>query len=715
MFGSTQQQISGSVARVLNRREDTGWAVLEVEDRGHLCTVVGSLAHADEGLRIEARGEWKNHPQFGRQFRARSARMFPPARAEGIERFLRSGAVAQVGPVFAKKIVQKFGDKTLHVIEHEPWRLSYLRGVGPKRIEGVIQGVKEHRGRMEVMSFLHGQLGPLRAQRVYDRYGTDARRKISANPYRLMEEFDGFGWTLSDKVARDVGVGETHPRRLQAAVTAVLQQAAGVGHTRLDESRCLKGLEKLLGSADMARSALQQTPRGWTIRNEGGARVVELDRYRFLDHRVAERLRTLVSAESATPVFSAQRAIPWAETRIGLTFEPSQSEAIAGALEEKVIIITGGPGVGKTTILKGLLEIWSAKRVAVALAAPTGRAARRMTESTGREARTLHRLLAYMPGSGFSHNADNPLDVDALVVDESSMVDLSLMRSVLDALPDDARLVLVGDRDQLPSVGPGQVFGDLIDSRTVAVRRLTKPFRQAAHSPIIANAHLVNAGMVPDLDSRDAAFEFIDTADTADTAEALEQVLCDRMRADGYDPRRDVMCLSPLRGGPAGVTAMNERLQGRLNPSPREFIEWNGTRFGVRDKVMQQKNNATLGINNGDLGLIEAIDHKLRLLRIRFDRQLVEYPFSELSTLALAYCCTVHKSQGSEYPVVVVAVDRGHTVLLDRKLLYTAITRATDRVVLVGQRRAVHVAVSEARANVRQTGLAQRIGDAFTP
>ena len=715
MLSPQTQQISGSVTRVLTRREDTGCAVIEVENRGTRCTVVGALAHADEGLRIEAAGQWKDHPHFGRQFRARSARVFPPARAEGIERFLRSGAVAQVGPVFAKKIVRKFGDKTLHVIEHEPWRLSYLRGVGPKRIEGVIRGVKAHRDRMEIMSFLHGQLGPLRAQCVYDRYGTDARRKIAADPYRLMEEFDGFGWALSDKVARDVGVGETHPRRLQAAVTAVLQQGAGVGHTRLDESTCRKGLESLLGSAELAGRALEQPPRGWTILEEAGARVVEMDRYRFLDNRVANRLRTLVDTESATPAFSAERAIPWAEARIGLTFEPGQSDAIAGALEEKVVIVTGGPGVGKTTILKGLLEIWSAKRVAVSLAAPTGRAARRMTESTGREAHTLHRLLAYMPGSGFSHNADNPLHVDALVVDESSMVDLALMRSVLEALPHDARLVLVGDRDQLPSVGPGQVFGDLIDSGAVAVRRLTTPFRQAAHSPIVANAHLVNAGMAPDLDSSDAAFEFVDTQDTADTADALEEVLCNRMPAAGYDPRRDVMCLSPLRGGPAGVSAMNERLQGRLNPSPREFIEWSGTRFGVGDKVMQQKNNATLDINNGDLGLSETIDHKAKLLRIRFDRQIVEYPFAELSRLALAYCCTMHKSQGSEYPVVVVAVDRGHTVLLDRKLLYTAITRATDRVVLVGQRRAVHVAVSEARANVRQTGLVDRIRDAFAP
>ena len=713
MSESPEQRLSGTVVRVVNRREDTGWAVIEVEDAGNRCTVVGSLAHADEGLRIEAKGAWTDHRQFGRQFRARSARMFPPTRAAGIERFLRSGAVAQVGPVFAKKIVDKFGDKTLHVIEHEPWRLSYLRGVGPKRITGVIEGVKEHRDRMEVMSFLHGQLGPLRAQRVFDRYGTDARRKIGANPYRLMEDFDGFGWALSDRVARDVGVGETHPRRLQAAVTAVLQRAASIGHTRLDEPTCLQWLEKLLGSEDLARQALEQPGRGWRMLTENDRRVLELERFGFLECRLAERLLALVESDSASPVYLPERAIPWAERRIGLSFEPSQRDAIAGALVEKIAIITGGPGVGKTTILKGLLEIWGAKGLHVALAAPTGRAARRMTESTGRHAQTLHRLLAYMPGHGFSHNANNPLDVDALVIDESSMVDLALMRSVLDALPDDARLVLVGDRDQLPSVGPGQVFGDLIDSSAVAVRRLTKPFRQAAHSPIIANAHMVNAGMTPDLDTRDAAFEFVATQDTTATAEELERTVCDQLRAEGYDPRRDVMCLSPLRGGSAGVNAMNERLQQRLNPSPSDLLQWGGTRWGVGDKVMQQKNNAELGINNGDLGLIEGIDHKAKLLRIRFDRQRVDYPFGGLSTLAMAYCCTVHKSQGSEYPVVAMAVDRGHTVLLDRKLLYTAITRATDRVVLVGQRRAVHIAVSEARANVRQTGLVERVKAAF--
>lgn len=713
MIESPEQRLSGSVVRILNRQQDTGWAVLEVEDAGRRSTVVGSLAHADEGLRIEAEGGWTEHPRYGRQFRARAARMFPPTRAEGIERFLRSGAVAQVGPVFAGKIVRKFGDKTLQVIENEPWRLSYLRGVGPKRVAGVIEGVKAYRGRMEVMSFLHGQLGPVRAQRVYDRYGLEARRKIAAHPYRLMEDFDGFGFALADRVARDVGVGETHPGRLRAAVLAVLNKASRLGHTRLKEATCLEWLAQLLGQDELARRALKAPGRGWLRIRHGADFSLELDRYRFLEERLAGRLRTLVQTPSATPAFSPERAIPWAERRIGLSFEPSQRDAIAGALTRKVCIITGGPGVGKTTILNGLLTIWRAKRLAVALAAPTGRAARRMTETTGLDALTLHKLLGYTPGVGFTHNAGHRLDVDALVVDETSMVDLSLMRSMLEALPDDARLVLVGDRDQLPSVGPGQVFGDLIDSDAVDVRRLTQPFRQAAHSPIIHNAHRVNAGMTPDLKSMDAAFAFEATPDTPATAAMLEQVVCDRLGAEGYDPRRDVMCLSPLRGGPAGVTAMNARLQKRINPSPQASIVRSGLRFGVGDKVMQQKNNAELGINNGDLGVIESIDQQAKRLRIRFDRQLVEYPFAELSTLALAYCCTVHKCQGSEYPVVVVAVDRAHTVLLDRKLLYTAITRATDRVILVGQHRAVHIAVSESRANVRQTGLVGRINTAF--
>ena len=538
MQHAAEQRLAGDVVRVVNRREDTGWAVIEVHNGGARCTAVGELALADEGLRIEARGRWVEHRQFGRQFRVRSARMFSPNRAVGIERFLRSGAVAQVGPVFAKKIVEKFGDKTLHVIEHEPWRLNYLHGVGPKRIAGVIEGVKAHRGRLDVMAFLHSRLGPVRAQRVFERYGTEAQSKIAADPYRLMLEFDGFGWALSDRVARDVGVSATHPRRLQAGVMAALQRASSIGHTRLDEPTARKWLAKLLGSDDLAHDALALPPRGWAfVGGTGDApRALELKRFAFLDGRVAARLRRLVQAESATPALPAGVAVPWAESRIGLTFEPSQARAIAGALQEKIAIVTGGPGVGKTTILKGLLEIWNAKRVRVALAAPTGRAARRMTESTGRDAQTLHRLLAYLPDSGFSHNAENPLDVDALIVDESSMVDLALMRATLEALPDDARLVLVGDRDQLPSVGPGQVFGDLIDADVVAVRRLTKPFRQAAHSPIIANAHLVNAGEAPDLTCSEPGFEFVATADTAATADALERVVCDQLPCAGVRP-----------------------------------------------------------------------------------------------------------------------------------------------------------------------------------
>lgn len=704
--------VAGSVSRVITRNDSTGWAVLEIETKTGHATLIGSLAFVDEGLRIQAEGAWTKHATFGEQFKVTAARVFPPVGAAGIERFLKSGAVHGIGPVFAKTIVERFGEKTLDVIEKERWRLKYLKGVGPKRIDAVVQGMKDYRDRTEVMSFLHGQLGPIRAQRVFEKYGQDARDKIAENPYRLIDDFDGIGFLLADKVARDVGIGVDHPKRLQAAAESVLKDGAHQGHTCLPKDVVEKRLTELLGSAELAERALagDVVDAGWRETKEEGVHYLELRRFHRNDNRVVELITRLTGATCCLPAIDATLAIPWAEKKVGLTFEAGQSDAITTVLANKVSIITGGPGVGKTTILNGLLKILLAKKSRVALAAPTGRAARRMADSTGHDAQTIHRLLEFSPkAGGFQRKASNPLEVDMVIIDEGSMMDLSLTRALLDAIPVEAKLAIVGDADQLPSVGAGNVLGDLIDSRRLPVARLTEPFRQASQSPIIRNAHLINAGVVPDLDGTTPGFEFIEARRKEDTAAILVDTICTRLPAEGIDPIRDSMCLAPMNKGVVGIEQINGILQGQLNPAPADRLERAGRVYGTGDRVIQLKNNRDLLIFNGDVGVIETIDHTAKSMRIVFETSAVDYPFSELYSLGLAYCLTVHRSQGSEYGSVVIAVDMSNSVLLSRKLLYTAVTRAKKRVILVGQKRAVHIAVSEARAYHRHTLLKSRL------
>lgn len=710
------ERVSGTIQRVIAKSADTGWAVLEVLSADTPITVVGNLAHVDEGLRIEADGNWNSHPKFGRQFKATSARVFAPIGKEGIERFLKSGAVEGIGPVFAKKIVDKFGDETLRVIDKQHWRLKYLKGVGPKRINAVVRGVKEYRERMEVMSFLHGKLGPIRAQRVYEKYGDKARETIAENPYRLIEDFDGVGFVLADQVARDVGVDANHPLRRRAAVLTALKQASIQGHTCLATDDCRKRVNDLVLDSELANLAIEEA-RGdgeWHFVEREGVECLELKRYRYLEGRITERLEQIRSSEWVIPVIDAEKAIPWAEGRVNIALETGQRDAVATALKEKVAVITGGPGVGKTTILNSLIRILRAKKLRICLAAPTGRAARRMSESTGHDAETIHKLLEYSPKQGgFARNRGNELEAEVVIIDEASMIDVSLARSLLEATPDTAKLILVGDKDQLPSVGPGQFLADVLSSNVVPVASLTKPFRQAANSPIIRNAHLVNAGMVPDLDGMAKEFQFIETKNADETARHLVETICMDLPDEGIRPREDVMCLIPMHRGAVGVENINRELQERLNGDPKDQIQRGERRYGVGDKVIQTKNNRELMVFNGDIGCIEAIDHGDKLLRIRFDQQAVDYPFGDLSALSLAYAITVHKSQGGQNRCVVVAVDRSNTVLLNRRLLYTAITRAQERVVLIGQKRAVHMAVSEGRAHIRSTMLKDRLVEAF--
>jgi exodeoxyribonuclease V alpha subunit len=713
----TKAQLNGTIERVIMRSDETGWTVLNLDVGGDSKTVVGLMPEVDEGLQVAADGNWHSHPKFGQQFKADNVRIFAPVSRDGIERFLRSGAVNGIGKKFASMIVSRFGDKTLEVIENDSWRLKYLKGVGPKRIEAVRKGVKEYRGRMETMSFLHGKLGPVRAQRVYQKYGDDSRKLVSENPYRLIDDFEGFGFAIADQVAGEVGVGQDNPMRLRAALLTVLQSASRQGHTCVPLDRCVEDVEKLLGSRELAEQIVmsENAELPWHKLRKEGAEHLELTRFRYLDERVAKLIRGLTEIPPRAANLDAGKAIPWAASQVGLSFEEGQARAIELALTEKVCVITGGPGVGKTTILNALLRIFNAKKYRVSLAAPTGRAARRMSESTGQSAETLHKLLEYSPRSGgFLRKRDNPLDLDILIVDEASMTDLALLRSTLEAVPGWGRLVLVGDKDQLPSVGPGQVLADLIESGCVPVATLDKPYRQAANSAIIQNAHLINLGQVPDLHQGGTEFEFYPTKNAEETAERLLSVVCEKLPAEGVDPKEDLLCLVPMHRGKVGIEKLNVELQSRINGSPPEKKTHGGRVFGVGDKVMQHRNNRDLMVFNGDLGIVRAINNDAKHMVIRFDSGDVDYPFAELSALGLAYCSSVHKAQGSECDVVVVAIDMSNAVLLSRKLLYTAITRAKKRVILVGQERAIHIAVSEARAHTRSTMLRDRLIEAFS-
>lgn len=713
------ERLSGDIEKVVNRNEETGWGVLRLRiDDGRAATLVGTVVRADEGLRVEAEGAWVQHPSFGPQFRADTTRVYPPHSEKGIERFLASGAIHGVGPHFAKKIVRCFGADTLEVIRKAPRRMELLRGVGPKRVAAVIEGVREYEADLSVMSFLFARFGAVRAQKIYQKYRREAREIIGKDPYRLVSDFDGIGFQLADAVASEVGMTADHPQRLRAGAMAVLQAAAQRGHTCMAAEDCISSVEALLGAEGgrgaralevaLATRAVERTERAGTV-------YYELEHYRWLEDRVIARLQRIRETARTWHTIDAERAIPWAEAQVGLHFEAAQANAIRTALREKVSVITGGPGVGKTTILRGLLKILQARRLRVLLAAPTGRAARRMTESTGAPAETIHKLLEAHPGrGGFQFNAERRLAADAIVIDESSMIDISLMRSFLEALPDEVQLVLVGDKDQLPSVGPGQVLADLIESGTVSVARLERPFRQAAGSPIIRNAHLVNQGAVPDLYGREPGFEFVPTAGAEETAARIVETVCERLPEAGYDPRTDVMVLVPMNRGPIGIETLNQVLQERINPTPADAIVRGERRFGVGDRVIQRKNDRELSVFNGDVGTVTGIDREGKVLAIDFEGRTVRYPMGTLGSLELAYAITVHRAQGSEYPAVVMAVDMSNSVLLDRRLLYTGLTRGKGQVILIGQPRAVHISVSEARANLRETHLCHRLATSLS-
>ena len=710
-----KETLVGSVERVTFHNDDNGFAVLKVKARGKrdLVPVVGHVASISAGEFIHAVGVWITDRTHGLQFKADFLKTTPPTTAEGIEKYLGSGMVRGIGPVLAKRIVGAFGEGTFEIIEAAPEKLREVPGIGEFRAGKIAAGWAEQKAVRDIMVFLHSNgVGTSRAVRIFKTYGHDAIQVMTENPYRLARDIRGIGFRTADAIAMKLGMTREAPQRVRAGISFALQEATDDGNCGLPIEDLVKLAVTLLEvDESVVRTALNhELAEGEVVADTIDDRPCVFLRGLYLAERgIAERLQALSKGSPPWPRIDIDKAVPWVEKKTGKTLAASQRAAIEMVLRSKVAVVTGGPGVGKTTLLDTILRILAAKGTRLLLAAPTGRAAKRMTEQTGIEAKTIHRLLETDPKTGgFRRDAEQPLDCDLLVIDETSMVDTSLMFAVMKAVPPKAALLLVGDVDQLPSVGPGQVLGDIIASGAIAVARLTEVFRQAAESRIVVNAHRINRGEMPEWPRRgeNSDFFFVEATEPEDGAAKVVEIVRDRIpKRFGLDPVRDVQVLCPMQRGALGARALNGDLQKALNPNMAEKIERFGSAFAPGDKVMQTENDYDREVFNGDLGRVLRIDQTEGVLIADFDGREVEYPFGELDALVPAYATTIHKSQGSEYPAVVITLATQHYTMLARNLVYTAVTRGKRLVVIVGQRKALAIAVRTHGSKRRWTKL----------
>ncbi len=715
------ESLSGTIERVTFHSPESGYAVLRVLPRGKrgIVTVVGKLLAVTAGEQIEASGAWVFDPQHGEQFKADELRVKPPSTVEGIEKYLGSGLVKGIGPKYARKIVQVFGERTLQVIDESPTFLKEVKGIGPARIARIRESWREQKAVRDIMVFLqsHG-LGTARAVRIYKTYGDQAVEIVRSNPYRLATDIWGVGFKTADELGRRLGIDPASPQRARAALRFTLQQMSQqFGHVGCPEEGVVAStLEALPDLPEpVVRQAVEDLRKeGELVREPGSPPWLYLKPLFLAELGVARAVHKLLQGDHPLPRLDVEAAIRRVEERMGLELAENQREALRAATRDKVLVITGGPGTGKTTLVRGILDLFSSRGLRCSLCAPTGRAARRLGETTGREARTIHRLLEFDAAlGGFKRSDVHPLDLDLLVVDESSMVDVALMNSLLRAVPAHACVVLVGDVDQLPSVGPGTVLADLIASHVPGVVRLTHIFRQAGQSWIVRAAHAIKAGELPESAPPGGGgdFYFIEADTPARIMDRVLAVLRERIpQRFGLDPLRDVQVLTPMNRSELGTQALNQRLQEALNPAPGEaVVERFGWRFRRGDKVMQTQNNYTREVFNGDVGRVVRVDEAEREVVVDYDGREAHYDFGELDEISLCFSCTIHKGQGSEYPAVVVPLHTQHFKMLQRNLLYTAVTRGKQLVVLVGSRTALELAVRNVDTTRRQSLLEQRL------
>ncbi len=716
-------EIKGQIERVTFYNEENSYIIakIRVTGRNDLVTIVGNIPCMSPGEVLKLQGEWQTHPRYGQQFKFSAYESIIPATIAGIERYLSSGLIKGIGPVMARRLVAKFGTETLDVIGHDSERLREVEGIADKRIEMIRKAWDEQKEIRDVMVFLQGYgVSPAYATKIFKQYGREAIAVVRENPYRLAEEVFGIGFLTADKIAEKLGISKDSPLRAKAGIQYVLNQLADDGHTFYPFKPLTAECSKILGieeatlleafqAAAAERKIVIEDRESSTL----GDNAVYLTPLHVAETGIARLLMTLNASPKQLQLMDREGALLSAQKELNITLADQQLKAVLEALDRKVMVITGGPGTGKTTIIRTITHVYAANRQKIVLAAPTGRAAKRMQEATGREAKTIHRLLEFSPRIGkFKRDEEEPIDADLVVIDEMSMVDTMLMYSLLKAIPQKATLILVGDVDQLPSVGPGNVIRDIIDSRVVPTVRFNEIFRQARQSEIIVNAHRVNNGQMPDFEALSESstdFHFIEVEEPEKALQRIVALCKEKIPAKfGYNTLKDIQVLTPMHKGTIGALNLNVELQRELNPSNDEIARA-GRTFKNGDKVMQIRNNYDKDVYNGDIGRISAIDREEQEVTVNFDGKLVAYDFSELDELVLAYATSIHKAQGSEYPVVVMPILIQHFVLLQRNLLYTGITRGKKLVIIIGTKKALAIAIHNNKPRMRYTLLKQRL------